>query len=76
MILEQPLIIGIALIIIVIIFINMNCNITIINIIVFVIIGRYEGWPGLGYDKKDEVSVHYTDSIAGCVHYCRSYPGQ
>jgi len=36
--------------------------------------GRYQGYPGLGYDKKDERGVLYTDSVAQCVQYCRQYP--
>ena len=38
--------------------------------------GRYQGYPGLGYDKKDERGVIYTDSVAQCVQYCRKYPGK
>jgi len=35
--------------------------------------GLYQGYPGLGYDKKDERGVIYTDSVAQCIQYCRKY---
>ena len=38
--------------------------------------GVYQGYPGLGYDKKDERGVIYTDSVAQCIQYCRKYQGK